>query len=141
MDGQTAIVDQAQQRAKLRRTFVAAGAQQIAPPPAMPKLEDLPVLTEVVTEAPPARPTIMPAMEVIEVMARELIHEQLPMQRQLLAQELASWLDSELPQIVMRVLDGVTDQLVGQITEEARAALLPRLQAILETELLAPPAG
>jgi hypothetical protein len=46
-----------------------------------------------------------------------------------LAFELETWLDQELPQHVLRVLDGITDQLIIQLSLKARAELLPRLQA------------
>ena len=67
-------------------------------------------------------------------MARELLFDRLPRQRQALAEELSAWLDDELPQIVLRVLDGVTDQLIEQVTAEARAALLPKLQMVIEDQ-------
>lgn len=114
-----------------RRTFVAGGVRTTS----MAEGDDLPVLTEIVTGplvAPASEQAIPP--ERIEAMARELLFERLPLQRQALAEELTAWLDAELPQVVMRVLDGVTDLIVAQVTQEARAALLPRLQAALEAD-------
>lgn len=111
-----------------RRVFVAGGAQ-------VAEVDDLPVLTEIVTA-----PFVAPAgerpvsSERIEALVRERLFERLPDQRQALAEELGTWLDRELPQVVMRVLDGLTDLMVAQVTEEARAALLPRLQTVLEIE-------
>jgi uncharacterized FlaG/YvyC family protein len=64
-----------------------------------------------------------------------------PHQRELLRRELATWLDEQLPQLVMRVLDGVTDQLVAQINTQARVSLLPKLQAVLEYSEAEPPTG
>jgi hypothetical protein len=37
-----------------------------------------------------------------------------------------------MPQVVLRVLDGVADQMIGHLGEQARAVLLPRLLAALE---------
>jgi hypothetical protein len=53
---------------------------------------------------------------------------------------LALWLDEQLPQLVMRVLDGVTDQLVAQINTQARMTLLPKLQAALDPDAETPTA-
>lgn len=77
------------------------------------EVDDIPLLTQVVAGA------VLPDME---------------SRRQAMADELAAWLDTELPQVVMRVMDGVTDHMVAQVTAEARSALLPRLQAALEAE-------
>jgi hypothetical protein len=97
--------------------------------------EDLPVLTDVVAARPSTVEHPIPRPpESVEALARDLLFQQLPAQREALALELASWLDDELPQIVMRILDGMTDQIVTQVTQEARASLLPRLQSVLEGE-------
>jgi len=78
---------------------------------------DIPVLTEVVAGeiaslgAPFADPTAFQAA---------------------VAAELDAWLDEQLPVHVMRVMDGITDQMIGQLSEKARGELLPRLQARLE---------
>ena len=145
------LIDQANKLMR-RRVFVASGAQPPAPPPPEPsppieppaaEIDDLPVLTEVFVpepqlppvEVPPPEPVI--PQETIDARAKELLQAQLPFQRQAVAHELAAWLDTELPQVVLRVLDGVTDQIVGQVTAEARAALLPRLQDALETDNIA----
>ena len=99
--------------------------------------DELPVLTDVITAspAPPEPPlaAILPP-DCVEALARELLFDRLPRQRQALAEELTAWLDDELPQIVLRVLDGVTDQLIEQVTAEARAALLPKLQMVIEDQ-------
>jgi hypothetical protein len=131
-----------------RRVFVAGGARSPVPttPPVVEtpavENEDLPVLTEVFVPPPemppievePPEPVI--PQETIDARAVELLQAQLPFQRQALADELAAWLDNELPQVVTRVLDGVTDQIIGQVTEAARAALLPRLQDVLEADTI-----
>jgi hypothetical protein len=131
------ILSQADRLMKRHRVFVAAGARAPEPERAATESEELPVLTEVVEGSTAPAPALL-APERIEAMARELLFDRLPVQRQAIADELAAWLDDELPQVVMRVLDGITDQLVTQVTLEARAALLPRLQAAIEAE--APPA-
>jgi len=145
------LIDQAN-RLMRRRVFVASGAQPPSPPapvaePAPPaEFDDLPVLTEVfapVSEAPaiapepvaPPEPVI--PQEAIDARAAEMLAARLPFQRQAVADELATWLDKELPLIVMRILDGVTDQIIGQITAEAKAALLPRLHDSLEADDIA----
>jgi hypothetical protein len=135
------VLQQANQLMRRHRSFVAGGAQPTMPETPPTDRDDLPVLTEVVESAeqalldssgPESVPTVAP--ERIEALAREMLFERLPVQRQALAEELATWLDNELPQVIMRVLDGITDQLVAQIADESRAALLPRLQAALEEE-------
>lgn len=120
------------------RAFVATGAAvPPAPTSASADGDDLPVLTEIVgddgdAEAPSTR------AESRLINLDSLLHERLsaiqPRQRELLRRELATWLDEQLPQLVMRVLDGVTDQLVAHINTQARVTLLPRLQAALDNE-------
>ncbi len=136
------LLQQANQLMRRHRSFVAGGAQSAVAEAPSTDRDDLPVLTEVVEEPVErsaldstgvgSQPAIAP--ERIEALALEMLFERLPVQRQALAEELAKWLDSDLPEVIMRVLDGITDQLVAQIAEEARAALLPRLQAGLEEE-------
>ncbi len=116
------------------RVFVAGAPEQhnlLAPVEG----EDVPVLTEVVSAAAPR------AADEAAGRLRELLSDHLALQRTALAAELTAWLDTELPRIVTAMLDGVTDQLVAKVTAEARAALLPRLQAALEPEQAAPPAA
>jgi hypothetical protein len=141
------IIEQANKLMR-RRVFVASGAQPPQPPaapepasadaPAV-EVDDLPVLTEVfeppeapAVEAEPPEPVI--PQEMIDARAAELLHAHLPFQRQAVADEVAAWLDAELPQVVMRVLDGLTDQIIGRVTEEAKAVLIPRLQDALEAD-------
>lgn len=138
------LLDKADALMRRRRVFLAGGASSVVESDtAAADIDDLPVLTEVVAGLAVAEdsapvPAIPP--DRIESLARELLFERLPAQRQALADELAAWLDAELPPIVLRVLDGVTDHLVAQVTAEARAALLPRLQAALEAEPAPPTA-
>lgn len=145
----------ADQANPLRRVFVAGVAggarpsQAEAPAPSVD--DDLPVLTDVVAVATASAPAALDAVapvepaaaplppDRVEALARELLFARLPMQRQALADELAAWLDDQLPQAVLRVLDGVTDRIIAQVTEEARDSLLPRLQVALEDEESQPP--
>lgn len=105
--------------------------------------DDLPVLDDVfagegeaekppVVEAPAAPAVGEPAPERVAAMARELLFEHLPSQRQALAAELTAWLDDQLPHVILHVIDGLTDQIIAQLTAEARSTLLPRLQAALD---------
>lgn len=86
--------------------------------------DDLPVLTEVVDphDAAPAmtpRPTARDARTQLS---------------SALTAELEAWLDEALPGHIVHVLDGLADQLAGQLSQRARAELLPRLQALAEPE-------
>jgi hypothetical protein len=130
------IFQQADRLMKRHRVFVAAGACNPESDSTGVEAEELPILTEVVAESPEPPPPPALLREQIEALAREVLYERLPVQRQALADELNAWLDSELPPAIMRVLDGITDQLVAQVTLEAKAALLPRLQAALESSAL-----
>jgi hypothetical protein len=143
------LIDQANKLMR-RRVFVASGA---LPPTPLPEpaptievptieIDDLPVLTEVFIAEPEVAPVeveppepVIP-QEMIDARAMELLQAQLPFQRQAVADELAAWLDTELPQVVVRVLDGVTDQIIARVTEEARAVLVPRLQDALEPDAI-----
>jgi hypothetical protein len=97
------------------RTFVAGSPGPAAE--AMPPEDDLPVLTEIVTEHEAALATAPPHMQ------RHL---------DALREELSRWLDQELPHAVLKVTDGLADQLMGELTEQAEKNLLPRLIARLE---------
>lgn len=101
------------------RVFVAGAAESSAAEAA--SQEDVPVLTEVVS----------PGAVLATAPLRQAAADAAAL-RGALACELENWLDEELPQHVMRVLDGVTDQLISQLSRKARSDLLPRLQGILE---------
>lgn len=112
------------------RVFVAGVAENAATAEA-PLPEDVPVLTEVVSPD-----TVLAAVPPIQTSV------DIAALRGALAFELETWLDEELPQHVMRVLDGVTDQLIAQLSLKARSDLLPRLQGILKSaEAAARPAS
>lgn len=79
--------------------------------------DDIPVLTEKVTENELALATAPPHLQ---------------NQLEDLREELAAWLEQELPQAVLKVTDGLADQLVGELTNQAEKNLLPRLIARLD---------
>ena len=85
--------------------------------------DDLPVLTEVVA-AETAPPHSSADLVTIPLQTATI--------RLALARELEAWLDEKLPDAVLRVLDGISDQLITQIAAQARLELLPRLKAALE---------
>lgn len=88
--------------------------------------EDLPVLTEVVEED---------AATMQQPSGSESDAARLSAQRLALARELEAWLDEQLPDAVLRVLDGLSDQLIAQVAARARLELLPKLKAALEERL------
>jgi len=104
-----------------RRVFVAGAseageADKASADPAAD--DDVPLLTEIV--GPDA---------LIEVSSPSTVD--IAALRRALAAELESWLDNDLPSHVQRVLDGITDQLIIQLSEKAHAELLVRLQDVL----------
>ncbi|MBU0752025.1 MAG: hypothetical protein KJ787_12190 [Gammaproteobacteria bacterium] len=155
------ILDKADSLMRRHRAFVAGEPPVAAVPPAptfspaaetdvvaepaaetiteVPEAEDIPVLTEVVTESEEIVQPAAITSDDIEAMLRSRLTTALPHQREILRRELALWLDEQLPPLLMRVLDGVTDQLVAQINTQARMTLLPRLHAALEVDTEAPP--
>jgi uncharacterized FlaG/YvyC family protein len=139
------ILSQADKLMRRHRVFVAgspAPAEPVAQTPAQ-AVDDLPVLTdrvdlsEVVESVAPAPVEEVPTISIEDqarVMATELLLERLSAQRDAIEKEILVWLDAELPQIVMYVVDGLTDQLVAQITGTMRLELLPKLQLAVEAE-------
>jgi DNA-binding transcriptional regulator YbjK len=108
--------------------------------------DDVPVLTEIVTgERRPAERGTAPdsAAELDEVMIEALVRERLdkvlPALRRQVAHELDAWFDEQLPKIVMSLLDGFTDRLVGQISAQARGDLMTWLQTAGEDIDAKPP--
>lgn len=103
--------------ALIRRTrvFVAGSSPEGAQTP-LPE-DDLPVLTNIVTEHDAALATAPPHMQ---------------QHLDALREELSRWLDQELPQAVLKVTDGLADQLMGELTHQAEKKLLPRLIARLD---------
>ncbi|MFA4969050.1 MAG: hypothetical protein WC540_05415 [Sulfuritalea sp.] len=103
--------------ALIRRTRVFLAGSPGPTTEAMPPEDDLPVLTEIVTEHEAALATAPPHMQ---------------QHLDALREELSRWLDQELPHAVLKVTDGLADQLMGELTEQAEKNLLPRLIARLE---------
>jgi hypothetical protein len=127
------IIDKAYALMRRHRAFVAGDAIAAVPPAptsAGGASEDIPVLTEVVMAD---RATVAPGGADLEAQLRERLAAALPQQRELLRRELAAWLDEQLPQVVLRVLDGVSDELIAQVNTQARTTLLPKLQALLDS--------
>jgi len=135
------VLDQADRLMRRHRVFLAGSQASVAAAPE--PVDDLPVLTdmvatpeaEAVLAAPPA-PTAPAATieERAQVLAHEFMLERLAAQRQTIEKEVIAWLDTELPHIVMYVVDGLTDQLVAQVTAAVRLELLPKLQLAVEAE-------
>lgn len=107
--------------ALIRRTRVfVAGSEPEAGPTAPPE-DDLPVLTDIVTEQEAALATAPPHMQ---------------QHLDALREELSRWLEQELPHAVLKVTDGLADQLMGELTNQAEKNLLPRLIARLDGSAL-----
>ncbi|MCF8150127.1 MAG: hypothetical protein K9K30_06820 [Burkholderiaceae bacterium] len=105
--------------ALIRRTRVFVAGSSLEKPDVMQAAaeEDLPILTDIVTEDEAALATAPPHMQ------RHL---------DALREELSRWLDQELPQAVLKVTDGLADQLMGELTHQAEKNLLPRMIARLD---------
>ena len=123
MSGDSPLFDQADALMRRRRVFVAGAAAVDADGAAPP--DDLPLLTEVVDVEP-----VPPAAEV-EALAHDLLARLLDERRTALALAMETWLDEQLPQLIIRAMDGITDHLVTLLTVRARQDLLPRLDTIL----------
>lgn len=82
-----------------------------------PTEDELPILTEIVTDHEAALATAPPHMQ---------------QHLDALREELSRWLDQELPHAVLKVTDGLADQLMGELTHQAERNLLPRLIARLD---------
>lgn len=103
--------------ALIRRTRVFVAGSPATTEQAAPADHDLPVLTDIVTEHEAALATAPPHMQ---------------QHLDALREELSRWLDQELPQAVLKVTDGLADQLMGELTHQAEKNLLPRLIARLD---------
>lgn len=83
--------------------------------------DDIPLLTEVVDSSPTGpMPDAAPDTQAAI--------------RAALSRELETWLDERLPEAVLRVLDGLSDQMIAQVAAQARLELLPRLKRALEAK-------
>jgi hypothetical protein len=114
-DNTADILRQADALIRRTRVFVA-GSSALTIEPTPPE-EDLPVLTDIVTELEAALATAPPHMQ---------------QHLDALREELSRWLDQELPHAVLKVTDGLADQLMGELTHQAEKNLLPRLIARLD---------
>ena len=74
---------------------------------------DLPLLTEKVT-------SLTPSLADIQALQRDAVQK-----------ELTSWLEQELPLAILKITDGIADQLLGELTRKAEEHLLPGLLAHL----------
>lgn len=134
MSSDDSLLEQAGALMRRHRVFVAgaqAAAAEAEPAPDLDNgadagWDDLPLLTEVVGTGPPVAADQEAASD---VRPGQLLAER----RAALALELENWLDQQLPQLVIRAMDGITDNLVTLITSRAREELLPHLDAILRT--------
>lgn len=88
-----------------------------------PAEDDVPVLTDVVDH-----PLAVPIPHTAPAIDMSALSSAI---QATVAREIDNWLDLNLPDIVLRVLDGVADQLILQVGDQARKDLLPALQAAL----------
>ena len=107
-------------------------------------IEDVPVLTDVVGDDVVAQHPAVPGDETgsmelkagvalgIEQALRERLNQLLMDRQTALAQEIEAWLDEQMPQLVIRAMDGITDHLVSLLANRAKDELLPRLEAALK---------
>jgi len=109
------LLRQADALIRRNRTYVAGSSPMPAQIPALE--DDLPVLTDIVSEQEAALATAPPHMQ---------------QHLDALREELSRWLEQELPDAVMKVTDGLADQLMGELTHQAEKKLLPRLIARLD---------
>lgn len=102
--------------------FMRRGRSYVASPPptretAPPADDDVPLLTERVDADTAGLATAPPHMQ---------------SQLDALRDEVGRWLEQELPHAVLKITDGLADQLVGELTHQAEKNLLPRLIARLD---------
>ncbi|MBI5862479.1 MAG: hypothetical protein HZB64_09935 [Rhodocyclales bacterium] len=127
IDDTTQILGQADALIRRHRVFVAASQADANATPAegmatastdagLDTEPELPLLTEIVTLDELASPSL-------EAQCAHAIQE-----------EITRWLDEELPGAVLKVTDGLADQLVQKITHQAGNALLPRVLAHLNNQ-------
>ncbi len=119
-----------------RRSFVAGA--RLEPSSARAAIEDpvsladVPVLTDIVGPASSQdRSAEAYAVAAEATQLRERLSQLLSVRQAELAQEIETWLDEQMPQLVIRAMDGITDHLVALLANRARDELLPRLEAAL----------
>jgi hypothetical protein len=69
--------------------------------------------------------------EISGIAAEKQKADLLAAQRQQIEDHLERWLDNRLPDEVLRVMDGVSDQLIGSLVSRMREELLPELLAVV----------
>lgn len=120
-DGTHRVLAQADALMRRHRVFVASGnATTEATENPSSQEDDIPVLTEVVAEvvaesSPNESPAPIPVQELLDS------------QRAKIEQTIEQWLDEKLPEEVLRVMDGISDQLIGSLVTRMRNELLPQL--------------
>jgi hypothetical protein len=132
------VLAQADALMRRHRVFIAGNAVVTVPDEnSADQEDDFPVLTEVIadealrqSDEDPTPPGLTEA-EVQEMLAAQ----QLDFQR-----ALEQWLDEKLPEEVLRVMDGVSDQLIGALTARMRNDFLPQFPLTPEppTEIIPP---
>lgn len=112
------VLAQADALMRRHRTFVA-GATPVSPPISADNEEEIPVLTDIIDDKATVTVPISPDVDPVANAIAE--------KHQLIETILEQWLDKELPNEVLRVMDGVSDQLIGTLVRRMREELLPQL--------------
>lgn len=133
-----------------RRSFVAGTKSEPADAAGMSTFaddsasEDVPVLTDEVTDEMVAQDFRTQGDETgateseasialrFESALRQRLDQLLADRQALLTREIEAWLDEQMPQLVIRAMDGITDHLVALLANRAKDELLPRLEAALK---------
>lgn len=119
-----------------KRSFVAGKKPVASSSPLTEKQqddEDVPLLTERVDShvvCHSAMPSLGNSPEFAEQLATALAEKQAHLIR-----EMEAWLDEQMPQLVMRAMDGITDHLIALLANRARDDLLPRLDNVFSREV------
>ena len=125
MSDDSPLIEQADALMRRYRVFLAGASatsnNEIA-------LDDVPVLTDIVSEADDAAAK----MQEIEADAAKRLAELMTEHRARLSQVLEAWLDEQLPLLLTPLIEGLSTELVARLRELAREDLLPRLAAVLE---------
>jgi hypothetical protein len=132
------VLAQADALMRRHRVFIAGNATVPIPEPSAADPEDdFPVLTEVIADQSAQESDEAPAPVGL---TEAQVQEMLATQQQNFQQALAQWLDEKLPEEILRVMDGVSDQLIGTLTTRIRNEFLPQLQppAEAQTEIISP---
>lgn len=106
----------------IKRRRAQLGGATLGGPLHIEPVDDIPVLTEVVSDAGLRANSAAVAESAPKDFSAEV------------AREIDAWLDENLPQVVVHVMDGITDKLIQQVHESAREDLLPRLKQALRDD-------